>query len=211
MTYFFKQIDRASTPRVLVILLVLEVLLLGSVNGLDFPLSVPFMVRTTGHNYLDMCAFCSAQQIYTHLDAFGTSGRHLQLLLLTSIDVAIPVSSCAFGVVALMVLGRTSRLQWLALAPTLAMFLDFLENVGIAVVVTHYPEHLDNIAGLTGFISGVKFCAYALTLVLILVLAAMYVVRQIHKVHAGKAAVPHAVSCASRYRKGHYPADPRHR
>jgi len=178
MTHFFKQIDRASTPRVLVILLVLEVLLLGCVNGLDFPLSVPFMVRTTGHNYLDMCAFCSAPRIYSHLDAFGTEGRRLQLLLLTTIDVAIPVTSCAFGVVALRVLGRASRLQWLALAPTLAMVLDFLENAGIAVVVTHYPKHLDSLAGLTGFISGAKFCAYLLTLVLILVLVAMYVVRQ---------------------------------
>jgi len=171
--------DRLARPRILLLLLALEVLLLGSVNGFDFPLSVPFMIRTTGCSYLDMCAFCSATQIYDRLQAFGSAGRHLQLLLLTTVDIAIPVTSGLFGVAALISLSRDFRVKWLWFVPIAATVLDLLENTGIASLVLSYPMRLDILAGLTGFISGVKFCAYALTLVLILLLG---IVRIVHRI-----------------------------
>ena len=71
MNRLLSWLSRVTTPRRVAVLLVLDLLLLGCENLLDFPLSVPFMRRTTGHPYLDMCAFCSAPQIQAQLDDFA--------------------------------------------------------------------------------------------------------------------------------------------
>ena len=171
-------IDRVSTARLLAVLTVLEVLLLACENGLDFPLSVPFMRRTTGHPYLDMCAFCSAGQIDAQLDDFGEAGRHLQLWLMPTVDVAIPFLSFAFGSVALAVLLRGRRgswMRWLRILPLAALALDLAENAGIVALVTAYPRRLEGVAALTGVLTGVKFCAYGATVVAVCVLAAVRV------------------------------------
>jgi hypothetical protein len=174
MPSIFLWLERAATSRRLVVLLVLEVVVLFCENALDFPLSVPFMRRTTGHPYLDMCAFCSAAQINAQLDDFGMVGRRLQLLLMPTIDVVIPVLSCAFGSVALTVLlraGGRMRWRWVRLLPLLAMVLDFAENGGIIALVTAYPTRLNATAALTGLLTGLKFCAYLSTVVALAVLA----------------------------------------
>jgi hypothetical protein len=48
------------------------------------------------------------------------------------------------------------------------MALDLAENAGIVTLVTAYPARLDGIATLTGTLTGLKFCAYAATVVAIL-------------------------------------------
>jgi hypothetical protein len=159
----FDRVDRIATPRRLIILLVLEVLVLGGENLLDFPLSVPFMQRVAGHPYLDMCAFCSAGQIDAQLDDFGDAGRRLQLLLMPTIDLLIPVLSCAFGSIALAVLLPRERWQWLRWLPLIAMGLDFAENAAIVALVTAYPARLDVLASVSGLLTGLKFVAYLAT------------------------------------------------
>jgi hypothetical protein len=154
---------RLSTPRVFAMLLIAEIALLASENLLDFPLSVPFMRRATGQSYLDMCAFCSAAQIHRRLVDFGPLGRHLQLLLMATVDVAIPVLSFVFGSVGLTVLLRGKGGRWLGFVralPLVAMVLDFGENALIVRLVTAFPARLDRLETLTGIVTGLKFCAY---------------------------------------------------
>ncbi len=165
-------LDHLATWRSFWTLFALEVLLLGCVNGLVFPLSVPCMVRLTGHKYLDMCAFCSAPRIYGQLASFGELGRHYQLLLLVTIDLAIPVTSLLFGIVGLKVLLRPHRSNVLFAFPVVAFVLDLLENAAIVRVTLAYPAHADAIAAGLGIVSGLKFCAYGLTLAAMVVAAA---------------------------------------
>jgi hypothetical protein len=125
------------------------------------------MRKLTGHAYLDMCAFCSADQVRENLDAFGEAGRSLQLWLMPTVDIAIPVTSAAFGLVALTFLGRgLSRraLDWLRAVPIAAMVLDFAENAGIITLVATYPREARLVATLTGVVSGLKLCAYGATI-----------------------------------------------
>jgi hypothetical protein len=166
MNRLFSWLDRVSTPRRVLVLLVLEVLLLGCENLLDFPLSVPFMRRAAGHPYLDMCAFCSATEVQAQLDDFGETGRRLQLLLMPTIDVAIPALSCAFGAAALTVLLRGRPGAWarrMRLLPFAALALDLSENAAIVALVTAYPQKLTAVAALMGLLSGLKFAAYLAT------------------------------------------------
>jgi len=138
----------------------------ASVNLLTFPLSVPAMKALTGTTYLDMCAFCSASDVQRALTTFGEAGRDAQLRLLSSIDIAIPVMSCAFGVAALSYLARR---RWLVLLPVAAMVLDFVENAIIAVLVHGYPDVPLGLAAAEGWVSGAKLVAYAATVAVIVI------------------------------------------
>jgi hypothetical protein len=173
MKRLFDWLDRVTTLRLVLALMVANLLLLVTENTLTFPLSVPSMRATTnGHVYLDMCAFCSSEQVYGELDAFGDVGRRMQAWLIPTIDVAIPVTSFAFGSVALTHALRGKRGTWTILLRTLplvALLLDFAENAGIVSMLVAYPMRLETLATLTGLLSGMKFCAYAMVLLATLV------------------------------------------
>jgi hypothetical protein len=173
MNGFLTWIDGVATRRALAILTVLEAGVLAAENLLDYPLSVPYMRRLTGHPYLDMCAFCSASEVRTQLDDFGERGRALQLLLMPTIDVVIPVLSFAFGSVALAILLREARARWargVRMLPLAAMVLDFAENATIVMLVRAYPTPLPAVAGAMGVLTGLKFLAYGASLAAILAL-----------------------------------------
>lgn len=150
--------------RTLLILGIMELAILLLENTLDFPLSVPYLRRTTGQAYLDMCAFCSDARVYEVLDGLGPSGQALQRLLLVTVDIAIPGVSFLFGTALLgnLLHGRTAGdwRRWLLLAPLLALALDLAENTAIALLLAQYPTRLPMLAAITGLLSGIKFTAY---------------------------------------------------
>ena len=163
MSRYLAWLERWTTPRTFAVLLIALLVLLVGEKTLDFPLSVPFMRRATGYPYLDMCGFCSPSQVARELDAFGDAGRRLQLLLVPTVDVAIPAASWLCGSVGLTLLlrGREGRAaRWLRLLPLAALALDLTENAGIVALVEAYPARLDALATVTGIVTGLKFIAY---------------------------------------------------
>lgn len=162
-----------SKAPVAITLFCVLILVLASVNLLDFPLSVPYMRRISGNNYLDMHMLYSVDQAYFLLDAFGAEGRRLQLLLLPTIDIVIPTLSgiAGFSMIAYLfknASGETVLLGKFRHVALVASVTDFLENSGIFTMVVLYPERLDIIAGATGILTAVKFVLYLLTFLLIL-------------------------------------------
>jgi hypothetical protein len=174
MSTVARMLYRLGRWQTAVALALLEAAVLGIVNGLDFPLSVPFVQRVTGHAYLDMCAFCSSAAVQNEVAGLGDRGRGLQALLLLTIDLLIPTLTCAFGLSALLVLtgkwreGRWKR--WLLSLPIAAMALDFAENGAIAALLLEYPQPSPVVAGLEGILSGLKFAAYGAMVVAIVAL-----------------------------------------
>src|SRR5215467_5726593 len=161
----FRIVDRLGRTRTALILAVLEVSVLGAVNGLDFPLSVPYLHRVTGQSYLDFCNFCSSAAVQTQVDALGEKGRLLQALLLCTIDIVIPTLSCLFGVAALAALTRRWRARgswigWLLALPVVGMVLDYGENLSIVGLLIRHPAPSPVLAGLEGLLSGLKVTAY---------------------------------------------------
>ena len=167
MKSFLAWLDRVATPRRVAVLLAIELLVVSAENLLVFPVSVPYFRRLTGQTYLDMCAFCSAQNVYAHLDAFGESGRRMQLLLFATVDVVIPSVFGIFGALGIALATRSQRahrrLGWLVLLPIAATSLDFLENALIALVTVRHPARLEHVATLAGLVTGMKMIAYAST------------------------------------------------
>ena len=180
-------INKLGRPRTALILTVLEFAVLIVVNGLDFPLSVPYQHRVTGQGYLDFCNYCSAAAVQSQVDALGVQGRLLQALLLSTIDVLIPMLSCLFGIAALAALTRQwraggSSIGWLLAIPVFAMLLDFGENWSIVGLLIRYPSPSPFLAGLEGLLSGLKVTAYALVAVSIVILLAVNAVLRPHTV-----------------------------
>jgi hypothetical protein len=152
---------------------------LGVVNTLDFPLSVPYLRRMTGHGYLDFCNYWSAGAVQSELEALGHRGRLLQALLLSTIDIVIPTLTCLFGIAALAALtrwwrARGSRIGWLLALPVVGMVLDYGENLSIVGLLIRYPAPSPVLAGLEGLLSGLKVTAYALIAISCVVLLAFH-------------------------------------
>ncbi len=179
----FRFVDWLGRPRTVLILTVLELAVLGTVNGLDFPLSVPYLHRVTGQGYLDFCSFCTSTAVQTQVDALGVQGRMLQALLLCSIDIVIPTLSCLFGIAALSALTRSwrvlgSSIEWVLALPVIAMLLDFAENGTIVGLLIRYPARAPVLAGLEGLFSGLKTLAYGSVLASIVILLIVHAVRR---------------------------------
>lgn len=180
-------VDKLGRPRTALILAVLEIAVLAIVNGLDFPLSVPYQHRVTGQGYLDFCNYCSAAAVQSQVEALGVRGRLLQALLLCTIDIVIPTLSCLFGISALAALTRRwsvggSSIGWLPAIPVAAMLLDFAENASIVGLLIRYPAPSPALAGLEGLLSGLKVTAYGLVAVSIVVLLIVNAVFRPHTV-----------------------------
>ena len=176
-------IDRLGRPRTALILGVLQLGVLGVVNGLDFPLSVPYQRRLTGQGYLDFCSYCSAGAVQSQVEALGVEGRLLQALLLCTIDIVIPTLTCIFGIAALAALtrpwrARGSSIGWLLALPVAGMLLDFAENMSIVGLLIRYPAPSPVLAGLEGLLSGLKNTAYALVVLSVLALLAVNAVQR---------------------------------
>ncbi len=167
--------ERLGRRQTLLPLAVLEVAILATENTADFPLSVPYLRRTTGQEYLDMCAFFPSAKVYEVLDGLGPSGRSLQALLLVTVDIVIPGVSFLFGTALLgALLAKREAYDWrrsLLLIPLLALVLDFAENTAIALLLAFHPTRLPMLATIEGLLSGVKFTAYLAVLVAAFALA----------------------------------------
>lgn len=166
-------IERISSAPIALTLFTALMVVLGSVNLFDFPLSVPYMLRISGQTYLDMQLFISSDKVYELLNAFGTEGRKTQLMLLSTIDILIPTLSATAGVAMISFLfrdqsGQLVVLGKLRLVAFLAGFTDFMENAGIFILVTLYPERLDTLASATSVITGIKSIFYLMTFTLMI-------------------------------------------
>jgi hypothetical protein len=170
-------LDRLATGRAVAALLVIDLALFASVNLLSFPLSVPDMKALTGASYLDMCALCSADDVIRQLAGFGDAGRAQQLRLAVSLDIAIPLVTCAFGTLALVRFTRGHR-RWPIYLPALAAVLDLAENAAIVALIRTYPDVPRSLAAAQGWICGAKFVAYAVTAVAVVSAAARYAARR---------------------------------
>jgi hypothetical protein len=177
-TLWSQIVNKLGRPRTALILTLLLAAVLGTVNGLDFPLSVPHQRRVTGQGYLDFCSYCSAGAVQSQVEALGVEGRLLQALLLCTIDIVIPTLTCLFGIAALAALtrrwrARGSSIGWLLALPVAGMLLDFAENMSIVGLLIRYPAPSPDLAGLEGLLSGLKNTAYALVVLSVVVLLAV--------------------------------------
>jgi hypothetical protein len=126
---------------------------------LRFPGSLAhFREATGGQKILDMRASSSATETYERLSAMGENGRALYLRLIVTIDIVFPLAMLAFLLVFAWFAGQRADLaEWtsrlLALPPLLYFGLDLLENASVLAMLLQYPDRLDGIASIVGYLT----------------------------------------------------------
>jgi len=180
-------LDRIATGPNAFVLFLLALSVLFAANTLDFPLSVPYMERISGQDYLDMQRFYTADRAYSLLEAFGPAGRNTQLLLLPTLDLLIPFLSGLGGAVMITFLFRNRRsalrLRWAALFAALS---DYVENIGIFFLVLCYPARIDPLATLTGIVTAVKSFLYFIMLLTIVAGIVLQSFARLNRIQRGR-------------------------
>ncbi len=169
LTVLRRSLGRPSR-RLLVTLGVALASLMLAVNLADFPGSVPRIEALSGgQTILDLMLFASPERAYRALAAYGEAGRAQYLLLLSTVDVALPLLAAAFLTAALAAtLPPGDRFRWLRRLPLLALAADYLENAGILALLLEYPRRLDVLAGTVGVLTTAKHALYAACVLLAL-------------------------------------------
>ena len=123
-------------------LLIATVAALVTLNTVDFSLSVPGLKSLAGGlPILDTRFFYSPADVYRLFDAFGPIGRQAYLTEIWTLDVGVPLLF-SFFLWALLGRGTFRKFRFVAFA---AGGMDYLENILISCLLTHYPAHLDSL------------------------------------------------------------------
>ena len=136
--------------------LFLTFLLLINVSGIG----VAGLLRITdGVNILDFEFGYTYEQAYDILTAMGAEGRSFYLTRIVPLDFPFPFSYMLFytGCIAILIkksaCNITSIHRYIFLVPLLAMIFDWIENIGIIVMLNNYP-YLPGWAVILSSISG---------------------------------------------------------
>jgi hypothetical protein len=109
----------------------------------------------------------SGQEIYRYLAALGDAGRRAYLRFLATVDIAFPLAYTASLLVLVVYLRQRVRaggrfIRLVPLAPFVIGLFDIIENLLNIVLIRHYPERLDALAGLSGVVTVAKWLGFAL-------------------------------------------------
>ena len=126
---------------------------------LSFPGSLAhFREATGGQKILDMRASSSATETYERLAAMGEVGRALYMRLIVTIDIVFPLAMLAFLLTfAWFAAQRAGLLVWasrLLTVPALLYFgMDLLENASALAMLVEFPNRLDGVASIIGYLT----------------------------------------------------------
>ena len=139
------------------------------------------MAITGGVGLLDMQVLYTPEQAYAHLAAMGEAGRAFDLTRIVPLDMFVPFfAALAFSLVITWLLHRwlpqKSRWHRLNVVPVIGGICDYLENIGIVVMLLAWPAALPDIARFTMTATVFKFALYALAFTIIFCALAGWVV-----------------------------------
>ncbi len=104
----------------------------------------------------------SPDRAYQVLQAYGADGRAFYASTFVIIDFFTPILMNLFLAMTISILFRQvflpdSPLQRLNLLPMIAMIGDYLENLGIVLMIRSYPDQLIGLARFAAFSTNLKF------------------------------------------------------
>ncbi len=147
-----------ARPEILVLLFAMALI----VNFMLFPLLMP---TGEGLKPLDVMFAYSPAEAYGMIAAYGEEARQDYIRGLLLIDFAYPVVYSLLLCFGIYLLWHTPRL---ALQPLLIMAADYLENTGILIMLTAWPERVTGLATATSIFTTLKWSMVALAVILIL-------------------------------------------
>ena len=145
------------------LLLIITFAVIAAENFGSFSASVPSMLKASGGlPILDMRLWYTAADAYQLFDALGPVGRADNRLLYLTVDIIIPLS---YSLLLWSAISRGAFYPFRALAFLGGTF-DYLENIAILILLSRYPEHLDNLVTVAACFTLFKFLSCGLAIVL---------------------------------------------
>lgn len=141
-----------------------------------FPGSIRHLMEVTGgRKILDMQASGSADETYARLEAFGELGRAFYLRAILTVDLFFPLSVFVFLLLLARFVSERAQLpgalkRALKLLPVAYVLLDFLENASVLLMLQHYPDRLELLAGSVGYLTRGKRVSMVAALLLPIIL-----------------------------------------
>ena len=175
-------INRIANRWTLLAFGVVAVTTVATVNLADLTWTLPAFVRLTGGvGILDLEWHYTADAAYRILSGQGEAGRAFYWRILWTVDVVIPITvSLWLAIMITLGLRRVaapdSRWRHLNLLPLAAGVADVLENTAIAIMLWSYPQRLDLLATIAGYVTTAKHLLYqsGLAIALLTALAAAW-------------------------------------
>jgi hypothetical protein len=130
--------------------------------------------RYADGSILDMEFNFSPDRAYDVLSAYGDTGRQYYASVFSILDLITPVVMNIFLAALLSIISRQvfapySHLQAVNLLPLGALVADYLENLGIVLLIRFYPLRLEGLARAASLATDFKFLFTFASLVFILI------------------------------------------
>ena len=149
-TFLLKICQKASSNR---ILWLLGFVFLG-LNILVFPgIQANIQALSQGAGALDIQPFYTAEEAFQHINIYGPEGRKLYLLVEWTADLVYPIT---YGVLFAGILFRLGAANW-SIIPLISAGLDYLENIGITIMLVSYPNFCYIVATITSWLTATKW------------------------------------------------------
>ena len=158
------QLKRRSWPFWL--LLIISFTVIAVANLADFSLTAPGLLKASGGlPLLDTRLLYTPVEAYQLFDALGAAGRANNRLFYLTFDIIIPPSYSLLLWSAIS-RGALQRFRGLGL---LGGTFDYLENIAILILLSRYPEHVDNLVTVAACFTLLKFMSSAAAILLAVV------------------------------------------
>lgn len=133
----------------------------------------------------DTSLIYSGADLYDMAESYGESGRAAYIKLRWTFDLVWPFVYTLFFVLwtlkLLEYVPRTSWTKHLVIVPLVAMFLDFMENLGATIVMARYPLASGLIASITPLMTSLKWLAISASSLILIVLLIVIVIDKAKK------------------------------
>lgn len=123
---------------------------------------------------IDLTFGSSPATLFSIVEAYGIQGRSIYRIFALTADIAYPIIYAIFLGLTITFLFRRifpleSSLQKLNLLPFAALLFDVLENLGIAALLSTYPQQISWLAFFTIIVNFIKWVCVAGSMLLVLV------------------------------------------
>ncbi|MBD3307507.1 hypothetical protein GF339_13845 [candidate division KSB3 bacterium] len=162
-------LERWTTPKMIGGSLGLVILFLLLFQGILIP---RFSQLTGGGTILDMQILYSPQEAYASIDNYGEAGRAFYTYIQIT-DMLFPLAYVWSLAILIHAVGRRafpaiSLWRYCPLLPVLAGVSDYIENVGIFLMLRRYPDPFPGIAWATSLCGALKFSLLGLSVACII-------------------------------------------
>ncbi|MBW6409634.1 hypothetical protein [Clostridium weizhouense] len=136
---------------------------------------------TEGAKVLDTYVGLNGDEAYKIISSYGDKGiKYYNIVQLGDVIFPILVGFTFCIIIASLIkkVFNGEKFKYLCILPffTVTLF-DYLENIGVFIMLRRFPSSLNGITEVTSFFSALKFLSYGVNLIIIVVLLLIYLKR----------------------------------